>query len=94
MHQILQYVVFYFMPLEVIYQRRQVEKPFCLSYRQASVNLFCACASEKLGICNHVRRPVSRDRRILVMEMAVGKAAYLAYSIFAANILTQFLYSK
>ena len=32
--------------------------------------------SEKLGISNHVRRPVSRDRRILVMEVEVSKPVY------------------
>ena len=46
--------------------------------------------SEKLSICNHVRRPVSRDRRILVMEMEVGKAVHLAYNIYTTDILTQF----
>ena len=46
--------------------------------------------SRELGICNHVRRPVSRDRRLLVMEVEVGKAIYLAYSIFT----TQFVYYK
>ena len=46
-----------------------MREPFSLSYRQASVkNLI----SEKLSICNHVPRPLSRDRRILVMEMEVG----------------------
>ena len=50
--------------------------------------LFCACsASEKLGIC-HVRRTVSRNRRIFVTEMGVSKAIYVAYSIYL--LLTQF----
>ena len=34
--------------------------------------------SQRLGIC-HVRRPVSQDRRILVMEMEVGKPTHVAY---------------
>ena len=34
--------------------------------------------SQKPGIC-HVRRPVSRDRRILVMDMEVGKPTHVAY---------------
>ena len=97
-HKILKFVVVLlnFLLFQIIYQRRQVEKPYSLSYRQAPVKgLFCACASlEKQGICNHVRRHVSRDRRVLVMEMEVGKAVYLAYSIFTNNILTEFLYSK
>ena len=42
-----------------------------LSYRQIPFEI-----SEKPGIC-HVRRPVSRDRRILVMEMEMGYVAYL-----------------
>ena len=50
--------------------------------------------SEKLGICNHVHRLVSRDRQVLVMEMEVDKAVYLTDSIFTTNILTQFLYYK
>ena len=43
--------------------------------------------SVKLGNCNHVHRPVSRDRRILVMEVEMGKAVYLAYNIFTTNAL-------
>ena len=31
---------------------------------------------------------------MFVMEMEVGKAASVAYSIFTTNILTQFLYSR
>ena len=34
--------------------------------------------SQKLGIC-HVRRPVSRDRQILFMEMKVGNPTHAAY---------------
>ena len=34
----------------------------------------------------HVRWPVSRDRRILVMEVVVGKAVYLACNIFTTDI--------
>ena len=55
---------------------------------QWKFDLFCLCTPlEKLGIC-HVRRPVSRDRRILVMEMEAGKATLVACS------LLMFLYSK
>ena len=35
-------------------------------------------SSKKLGIC-HVRRPVSRDRRIFIMKMEAGKPALVAY---------------
>ena len=58
-----------------------MEKPSSLSAvrSQWKFDLFCASASsEKLDIC-HVRRPASRDRRILVMEMEAGKAAHAAY---------------
>ena len=64
---------------------------FFKSFRWESHHL---CLVVKLGICSHVGGPVSRDRRILVMEMEVGKAVYLAYSIFTTDILTQFLYYK
>ena len=40
---------------------------------------------QTVGICDHVRRPVSQDRRILVMEVEVGKAVYLSYNIFTTN---------
>ena len=52
----------------------------CLIVRsQSKFALFHASASsDKLGIC-HVCRPVSRDRRILVMELEAGKAAHVAY---------------
>ena len=33
---------------------------------------------QKLEMC-HVCRPVSRDRRILVMEMKVGKPTHVTY---------------
>ena len=42
--------------------------------------------SVKLGICSHVRRPVSRDRRILVMEVEVGIAVHLADNIFTTML--------
>ena len=43
---------------------------------------------KKLGIC-HVRRPVSRDRRILIMEMEAGKSAlHQSCCIFTTNSLT------
>ena len=47
----------------------EVEEPFSLfmSYCQVLVEI-----SQELGIL-HVGKPVSRDRRILVMEMEVGK---------------------
>ena len=70
-----------FMLLQIIYQRRQVGKPFSLSYRQAAVKI---SFSVKLGICNHVCRPVSLHRRILVIQ--VGKAVYLSYNIFTTNL--------
>ena len=36
--------------------------------------------SQKLVIFHvHVRGPISRDRRILVMEMKVGKPTHVAY---------------
>ena len=43
--------------------------------------------SEKSAICNHQFVELfvglfQEDRRILVMKMEVGKAVYLAYSIF------------
>ena len=44
-------------------------------------NSYCqvlAEISQKLGIC-HVRRPVSRDRWILVMEMEACKTTHVAY---------------
>ena len=52
----------------------------CLAFRSEwKFHLSCVCASsDKLGIC-HVRRPVSRDKRISVMEMEAGKAAHLTY---------------
>ena len=56
-----------------IYQRIEVEKPSSLCYSHAPVQ-----SPEKLGIC-HARRPVLRDRRILVMEMEAGKSTYVAY---------------
>ena len=43
------------------------------SYRQVPLK-----QSEKLGIY-HVRRPVSWDRWILVMEMEAGKPTHVAY---------------
>ena len=43
-----------------------------------SCHKFSVESSEKLGIC-HVRRPVSRDRRILVMEMKAGKLTCVTY---------------
>ena len=45
----------------------EVEKPYSLSYRRVPMEI-----SQKIGICLD-SRPVSRDRRILVMEMEVGK---------------------
>ena len=51
----------------------EVEKASSFSYHQVPVE-----SSEKLGIC-HVRRPVSRDRRIMVIEMEVGKPTHVAY---------------
>ena len=96
-HKILKFVVVLpnFLLFQIIYQRRQVGKPYSLSYRQAPVkDLFRACASlEKQGICNHVRRHASRDRRVLVMEMEVGKAAYLAYSILNSKSINQTKYT-
>ena len=51
--------------------------------------------SERLGICNHVRRPVSGDRRLLLMEREVGiKAVYCAYSTFTTDTFAKFLYYK
>ena len=44
-----------------------------MSYCQVSVEI-----SQKLGIC-HVRKPVSRDRRILTMEIEVGKVCSLNF---------------
>ena len=70
------------MLFQIDYHKRQVGKPSSLFSRQPPVKI-----SEKLGIRNRVRRPVSRDRWILVMEMEV---VYFAYSIFTANILIQF----
>ena len=52
--------------------RRQISS-FC--HHQVPVE-----SLEKLDIC-HVRRPVSRDRRILAMEMEAGKPAQVAYLI-------------
>ena len=69
-----------FMLLSIINKRRDVEEPSSLSYCQVPVEI-----SQKLGIC-YFRRPVSRDRRILVMEMEVGKPARVAYLLL--NILT------
>ena len=90
-HEIPTFVVFlpYFKLLQIINQVRQLAIFFVLS-SSSSENLI----PEKLGICNHVLRPVSQERRMLVMEMEVGKAVYLAYNTFATNILTQFLYYK
>ena len=45
----------------------------CMSYGQVPAEI-----SQKLGICQ-VRRSVSRDRRILAMEMEVGKPTHIAY---------------
>ena len=58
-------------------------KPFLKECRWEShfLRLIVNLISEKLGICIHVPGPVSRDRRILVMEMEVGKAVYPAYNI-------------
>ena len=59
-----------------IIHRREVEEPSSLymSYCQVSVEI-----SQKLRIC-HVRRPVSRGRQILVMEMELGiKPTHIAY---------------
>ena len=60
--------------------RREEDRPFCLVVRSEwQFNLFCVClSSSNLGIF-HVRRPVSRDRRILVMELKAGKATHIAY---------------
>ena len=57
------------------HRRREVEEPSSLymSYCQVPVEI-----SQKQGIC-HVRGPVSRDRRILVMEMEVGKPTHVTY---------------
>ena len=42
-------------------------------------HLFCVCtSSDKLGICK-VRRHVSGDKWILLMELEVGNAAHIAY---------------
>ena len=43
-----------------------------MSYCQFPVEI-----SQKLGIC-HVCRPASQDRRMLVMEMEVGKLIHVA----------------
>ena len=72
------------MLLHIIHQRRHL-----VLSSISSENLI----SEKLGVCSHVCGSVSRERRILVMEMEVGKAVYRAYNIFTLNILRQFLYS-
>ena len=56
-----------FMILRIIYRRREVEELSSLYYCQIPVEI-----SQKLGVC-HVRRPVSRDRPILVIEMEVGR---------------------
>ena len=45
--------------------------------------------SQKLGI-SHVSRPVSRDRRMLVMEMVVGKQTYVAYLLITFDIVFLF----
>ena len=58
---------------EIIHRRRDVEEPSSLSYCQVPVEI-----SQKLGL-SHVRRPISRDRRILVMEMEVGKPTHVAF---------------
>ena len=51
----------------------EVEEPsLYMSYCQVPVEI-----SQKLDIY-HVRRPVSRDRQILVVEMEVGKSAHVA----------------
>ena len=75
--EILQFVVFVpnFMLLWIIHRRREVDEPssLCTSYCQVPAEI-----SQKLGIC-HVRRPFSRDRRILVMAMEVGKPTHVAY---------------
>ena len=44
-----------------------------MSYCQVPVEI-----SQKLAIC-HVRRPVSRHKRILVMEMEVNKPTHAAH---------------
>ena len=52
----------------------------CLIDRsELKLNLFCVCASSDKLDTYHVRRPVSRDRRILVMEVEEGKAAHVVY---------------
>ena len=50
-----------------------MEKPCSLYHRQVLMGI-----SEQLGV-SHVRRPVSRDRRILVMEIEVGTPTHVAY---------------
>ena len=52
-----------------------MEEPssFYMSHCQVTVEI-----SQKLGKC-HVRRRVSRDRRILVMELEMGKPTHAAY---------------
>ena len=71
-----------------------METPSSLSYSQAPVklDLFWACiSSEKLGIW-HVRRPVLRDRRMLIMERgAVKSALHQSCCIFTTNILNRVL---
>ena len=53
--------------------KEEVEESSSLSYCQVLVEI-----SQKLGMC-HVRRPVSRGSRILVMEMEMGKPTHVAY---------------
>ena len=46
---------------------------FVLYYCQVSVEIL-----QKLGIC-HVRKPVSQNRQILVIEMEVGEPTHVAF---------------
>ena len=68
-----------------------MEKPSSLSYSQVPVKIrfiLCMYFFKMLGIC-HGRRPVSRDRRILIMEMAGCKSAlHQSCYIFTTNIST------
>ena len=80
--EILQFVVFL---LNLCYFKSSIKTDrwrshlLCLIVRLLiKLDLLCICTSEKLGIC-HVRRPVSRDRRILIVEMEASKSAHVAY---------------
>ena len=80
----------YFMLFQIICLRIQVEKPSSSSYCHAPVktgSILSVYFLKNLEIC-HVRRPVSRDRRILIMEIEAGKSAlHQSCCIFTSNIL-------